>query len=64
MEPDLRAADRDLREIQALDKRGVAGAGKLGGGFTTSRASEQFDTPTFTHRRRTRTTASEIGGVD
>jgi len=30
MEPDLRAADRDLREIQALDKRGVAGAGKLG----------------------------------
>lgn len=36
MEPDLRAADRDLREIQALDKRGVAGAGKLGGGFTMS----------------------------
>lgn len=31
MEPDLRAADRDLREIQALDKRGVTGAGKLGG---------------------------------
>lgn len=31
MEPDLRAADRDLREIQALDKRGVTGAGKLVG---------------------------------
>lgn len=31
MEPDLRAADRDIREIQALDKRGVTGAGKLGG---------------------------------
>ena len=27
--PELRAADRDLREIQALDQRGVAGAGKL-----------------------------------
>jgi hypothetical protein len=31
MEPDLRAADRDLREIHALDTRGVTGAGKLGG---------------------------------
>jgi len=37
-ESDLRAADRDLREIQALDKRGVAGAGKLGGRFTMSKS--------------------------
>ncbi|KAF8320066.1 hypothetical protein DL93DRAFT_2074393 [Clavulina sp. PMI_390] len=29
MEPELRSADRDLREVQALDRRGVTGAGKL-----------------------------------
>ncbi|KAF8328841.1 uncharacterized protein EI90DRAFT_3063759 [Cantharellus anzutake] len=29
LEPDIRSADQDLREIQALDKRGVAGTGKL-----------------------------------
>ena len=31
MEPDIRAADRDLREIELLEKRGVLGAGKLAG---------------------------------
>ncbi|KIJ32387.1 hypothetical protein M422DRAFT_184491, partial [Sphaerobolus stellatus SS14] len=29
MEIDIRAADRDMREIEALEKRGVVGAGKL-----------------------------------
>lgn len=29
MESDIRAADRDLREIDTLEKRGVTGAGKL-----------------------------------
>ncbi|THH08705.1 hypothetical protein EW145_g2525 [Phellinidium pouzarii] len=29
MEPDIRSADRDLREIDILEKRGVLGAGKL-----------------------------------
>lgn len=29
MEPELRRADRDMREITALDQRGVTGAGKL-----------------------------------
>jgi len=29
MEPELKAADRDLREIDVLEKRGVLGAGKL-----------------------------------
>jgi len=29
LEPDIRSADRDLREIQTLDKRGVSGSGKL-----------------------------------
>ncbi|EMD38823.1 hypothetical protein CERSUDRAFT_151496 [Gelatoporia subvermispora B] len=29
MEPDIRAADRDLRDIHALDSKGVTGAGKL-----------------------------------
>ncbi|RPD58915.1 hypothetical protein L226DRAFT_572460 [Lentinus tigrinus ALCF2SS1-7] len=30
MEPDIRAAERDLREICALEEKGVTGAGKLG----------------------------------
>ncbi|KAI0730948.1 hypothetical protein C8Q76DRAFT_766437 [Earliella scabrosa] len=30
MEPDIRAAERDLREISALEGKGVTGAGKLG----------------------------------
>jgi len=29
MEPDIRAADRDMLEIDALEKKGVTGAGKL-----------------------------------
>ncbi|KAG8928823.1 hypothetical protein FRC01_005299 [Tulasnella sp. 417] len=29
LEPDIRAADRDLREIDALDSKGVSAAGKL-----------------------------------
>jgi P-type Cu+ transporter len=33
MEPDLRAADRDLQEIEALLKKGVTGSGKLPGRF-------------------------------
>ena len=31
MEPDIRAADRDMREIEVLDRKGVLGAGKLSG---------------------------------
>jgi uncharacterized protein YfkK (UPF0435 family) len=31
MEPDIRAADRDMREIEALERKGVTGAGKLAG---------------------------------
>ena len=31
MEPDIRSADRDMREIEMLEKRGVTGAGKLTG---------------------------------
>ncbi|KAK2462708.1 hypothetical protein APHAL10511_005226 [Amanita phalloides] len=29
MEPDIRAADRDMREIEMLERKGVTGAGKL-----------------------------------
>ncbi|KAF7309778.1 hypothetical protein MIND_00349700 [Mycena indigotica] len=29
MEPDIRAADRDMQEIEELEKKGVTGAGKL-----------------------------------
>ena len=29
MEPDIRAADRDMREIESLDQKGVAAVGKL-----------------------------------
>ncbi|KAF5383700.1 hypothetical protein D9615_003600 [Tricholomella constricta] len=31
MEPDIRAADRDMREIELLEQKGVTGAGKLAG---------------------------------
>lgn len=31
MEPDIRAADRDMCEIEALENKGVTGAGKLAG---------------------------------
>ena len=31
MEPDIRAADRDMREIEMLEKKGVTGAGRLKG---------------------------------
>jgi hypothetical protein len=31
MESDIRSADRDLRDIDALEKRGVTGAGRLVG---------------------------------
>ena len=31
MEPDIRAADRDMLEIDTLEKKGVLGAGKLPG---------------------------------
>lgn len=34
MEPDIRAADRDMREIEMLTKKGVTGAGKLTGMLT------------------------------
>ena len=31
LEPDVRAADRDMREIALLEEKGVTGAGKLPG---------------------------------
>jgi hypothetical protein len=31
LEPDLRAADRDMREVEELEKRGVTAAGALPG---------------------------------
>jgi hypothetical protein len=37
MEPDIRAAERDMREIEILEKKGVTGAGKLLGGFVCTR---------------------------
>lgn len=35
MQLDIKNADRDLREIDSLEKRGVLGAGKLSGEFRT-----------------------------
>lgn len=35
MEPDIRAADRDLREIELLEQKGVLSAGKLAGNNTS-----------------------------
>lgn len=37
MEPDIRAADRDMREIEVLEQKGVTGAGKLAGSSYFSR---------------------------
>lgn len=34
MEPDIRTADRDMREIEVLEKKGVTEAGKLAGTFS------------------------------
>jgi hypothetical protein len=34
MELDIRAADRDMREIELLERKGVTGAGKLAGAYT------------------------------
>ena len=49
MEPDIKAADRDVREIDVLEKRGVLGAGKLSGAFQTSRFRMlMHDTPRST----------------
>jgi len=33
MEPDIRAADRDMREIEALENKGVTSPGRLQGSF-------------------------------
>jgi hypothetical protein len=32
LEPDIRTADNDMREIDALQRKGVTSAGKLSGG--------------------------------
>lgn len=37
MEPDIRAADRDMREIELLEQKGVLSAGKLAGKIHVSR---------------------------
>ena len=42
MEPDIRAADRDMREIEALDQKGVATVGKLNSGCPTVRWCQPF----------------------
>lgn len=36
MENDIRSADRDMQEIDALQKKGVTGAGKLAGMFLSN----------------------------
>ncbi|KAG6909044.1 hypothetical protein DXG01_002319 [Tephrocybe rancida] len=42
MEPDIRAAERDMREIELLESKGVTGAGKLGCVFYSIVASITF----------------------
>jgi hypothetical protein len=44
MEADVRAADRDMREIEVLEKKGVTGAGKLAGVYSR--------TPFNSHRKQ------------
>ena len=42
MESEIRAADRDLREIEILEKRGVLGAGKLAGVWSDQAAGKPY----------------------
>lgn len=42
MEPDIRAADRDMREIEALDQKGVAAVGKLNSTCPTPRPCQTY----------------------
>lgn len=48
MEPDIRAADRDMREIEVLEKKGVTGAGKLPGSCTPSTGRHDYNAPRST----------------
>ena len=47
MEPDIRAADRDMREIEALDQKGVATVGKLTSACPYSPLVSQLFTPSM-----------------
>lgn len=42
MEPDIRAADRDMREIEALDQKGVAAVGKLTSPYPVSYSCQTY----------------------
>ena len=51
MEPDIRAADRDMREIEFLERKGVTGAGRLAGAFmNTLFLAVRFSPPLFLNR--------------
>lgn len=41
-EPEIRQLERELREVQLLDERGVVGAGKLGGESFQRGGGEQY----------------------
>lgn len=65
MEPEIRAADRDLREIDILEKRGILGAGKLAGVWSDRtevnpiiclKALPRLRTPSSANRRARRST--------
>lgn len=47
MEPDIRVAERDMQEIEALEKKGVTGAGKLGGEAQLFACSSSYTTRKF-----------------
>ena len=51
MEPDIKAADRDLREIEILEKRGVLGAGRLSGMLTANGRFQRNADDSFTRYR-------------
>ncbi len=50
LEPDIRSADRDLREIQTLDKRGVSGSGRLTGELDTIQRAFSHKLTSFSNR--------------
>ena len=62
LEPDIRAADNDMREIAALQQRGVTGAGSLSGTHTPCPHHwSSIRTLTPTHGRRRGVAATTRG---
>jgi hypothetical protein len=65
LEPDIRAADNDMREIDDLQQKGISGAGTLSSMFRGClfHASAHRDSTTVHRLRSTPTTARSTFGT-